>query len=142
PEAVTDPDAITHVVDLYALGAVGYFLITGKRLFEGETAVDVCLQHVTQPPRPPSELARLAPELEAILLRCLAKQPADRYATAAALAEALEALPPAGDWSKADAAAWWEQFRTTQASELAVSAARTRTITVDVSARSLRVIRR
>jgi serine/threonine-protein kinase len=140
PEAVTDPDAITHAVDLYALGAVGYFLITGKRLFEGATAVDVCLQHVTQPPRPPSELARIAPELEAILLRCLAKQPADRPATAAALAEALEAVPPTGDWSKADAAAWWTQFRKTQASEAAVSAART--ITVDVSARSLRFSRR
>ena len=138
PEAVTDPDEITHAVDLYALGAVGYFLITGKRLFEGKTAVDVCLQHVTQPPRPPSELVRVAPALEAVVMTCLAKQPAERYPTAAALAEALEALPPAGDWSKADAAAWWEQFRKAQASEAAASAARTRTITVDVSTRGLR----
>jgi eukaryotic-like serine/threonine-protein kinase len=141
PEAVTDPDEITHAVDLYALGAVGYFLITGKRLFEGKTAVDVCLQHVTQPPRPPSELARVAPELEAVVMTCLAKLPAERYPSAAALAEALEALPPAGDWSKADAAAWWDAFRKAQASEAAASAARTRTITIDISARGIRATR-
>jgi eukaryotic-like serine/threonine-protein kinase len=137
PEAVTDPDEITHAVDLYALGAVGYFLITGKRLFEGKTAVDVCLQHVTQPARPPSELVRVAPELEAVVMTCLAKLPAERYPSAAALAEALEALPRAGDWSKADAAAWWDAFRKAQTSEAAASAARTRTITVDISARGL-----
>jgi eukaryotic-like serine/threonine-protein kinase len=138
PEAVTDPDSITHAVDLYALGAVGYFLVTGKRLFEGKTAVDVCLQHVTQPPRPPSQLAAVAPELEAVLLRCLAKQPAERYPSSAALAEALEALPPAADWSKADAAAWWDAFRKTQATSAAASTARTRTITVDLGSRDLR----
>ncbi|MBC7977434.1 MAG: serine/threonine protein kinase, partial [Myxococcales bacterium] len=90
PEAVTDPDHITHAVDLYALGAVGYFLLTGRRLFEGKTAVDVCVQHVTQAPTPPSQLpgVTISAELEAVLLRCLAKQPADRYPSAAGLAEA------------------------------------------------------
>ena len=141
PEAVTDPDHITHAVDLYGLGAVGYFLVTGRRLFEGKTAVDVCIQHVTQPPRPPSEIAPISPELEAVLLRCLAKQPADRYPSAAALAEALEALPPVGDWSRTDAAAWWDKFRTSQRSATAASAAstaRTLTITVDIGSRDLR----
>jgi serine/threonine-protein kinase len=136
PEAVTDPDHITPAVDLYALGAVGYFLITGRPVFEGKTAVDVCIQHVTQPPRPPSELGiAIAPALEAVLMRCLAKQPAQRHPSAAALAEALEALPPAGDWRKADALAWWDQFRTSQAAVSATSAAPTSTITVDLGAR-------
>ena len=138
PEAVTDPDHITHAVDLYALGAVGYFLLTGRRLFEGKTAVDVCIQHVTQPPRRPSEVAPrpIAPGLEAVLMTCLAKQPAQRHASAAALAEALEALPPAGDWTKADAIAWWDQFRTSQAAISAAAAAPTSTITVDLFGRS------
>jgi serine/threonine-protein kinase len=136
PEAVTDPDHITPAVDLYALGAVGYFLITGRPVFEGKTAVDVCIQHVTQPPLPPSELGvAISPALEAVLMTCLAKQPAQRHASAAALAEALEAVPPASDWSKADAAAWWERFRTSQAAGTAAAAAPTSTITVDLGAR-------
>jgi serine/threonine-protein kinase len=139
PEAVTDPEHITHAVDLYGLGAVGYFLVTGRRLFEGKTAVDVCIQHVTQLPRRPSELGvAIAPELEAVLMKCLAKQPADRYPSAAALGDALEALPPAGDWSKADATAWWEQFRRSQAAVSAASAAPTLTITVDLGSRAAR----
>ena len=138
PEAVTDPDRITHAVDLYALGAVGYFLITGRRLFEGETAVDVCIQHVTQLPTPPSALpgVTIAPVLEAILLRCLAKQPADRYPSAAALGEAFEALPRAGDWSKADAVAWWDTFDRAERDAARTSATPTMTVTVDLDART------
>jgi len=138
PEAVTDPDHITHAVDLYALGAVGYFLVTGRRLFEGKTAVDVCIQHVTQPPKRPSDVAgiAIAPELEAILMTCLAKQPADRYASAAALADALEALPPAGDWSKASAAAWWAAFEKAEAASTGVSTTPTMTVTIDIGSRT------
>jgi serine/threonine-protein kinase len=137
PEAVTDPDRITHAVDLYALGAVGYFLVTGRRLFEGKTAVDICIQHVTQPPKRPSELPgiSISPELEAILMTCLAKQPAERYPSAAALAEALEAVPAAGNWSKADAAAWWDAFHRTRAERVAASTTPTLTVTVDLGAR-------
>ena len=137
PEAVTDPDHITHAVDLYALGAVGYFLITGRRLFDAPTAVEVCVQHVTEPPTPPSALpgVTIAPAFEAILLRCLAKQPADRYPTAAALAEALAALPRAGDWAPADAIAWWAAFDAAQRDAAHASATPTRTITVDLGAR-------
>ncbi len=139
PEAVTDPDHITPAVDLYALGAVGYFLITGRPVFEGKTPEDVCIQHVTQPPRPPSALGiAIAPALEAVLMTCLAKQPAQRHPSAAALAEALEALPPAGDWSKAEAVAWWDQFRRSQTTGSAASAAPTLTITVDIGARAVR----
>jgi serine/threonine-protein kinase len=136
PEAVTDPDRITHAVDLYALGAVGYFLVTGHRLFEGKTAVDVCVQHVTQPPRPPSELVAIAPALEAVLLTCLAKHPSDRHASAAALAAALEVLPPAGDWHKDDAAAWWGAFRKTQVEGAQVSSTPTLTMTIDLGSRT------
>jgi serine/threonine-protein kinase len=138
PEAVTDPDHITHAVDIYALGAVGYFLVTGRRLFEGATAVDICIQHVTKEPRRPSEVApiAIAPEIEAILMKCLAKRPEDRYPTAAALADALEALPPARDWTRADAAAWWDAFRATQADSAAISTTPTLTVTVDIGSRT------
>jgi eukaryotic-like serine/threonine-protein kinase len=136
PEAVTDPERITHAVDLYALGAVAYYLLTAQRVFEGATPTELCVQHVAQPPVPPSRRAAIAiaPELEAIVMRCLAKRPADRHPSAAALAEALEALPPAGDWSKADAVAWWEAFRRSQDAGDA-SAEPTLTVTVDLRRR-------
>jgi serine/threonine-protein kinase len=138
PEAVTDPDHITHAVDLYALGAVGYFLVTGRPVFEGKTAVDVCIQHVTRPPTRPSDLtgAVISPELETVLLTCLAKQPSERYGSAAALAEALEAVPAAGNWRKADAVAWWDAFRRSQVEPAAVTATPTMTVTVDLGSRS------
>jgi eukaryotic-like serine/threonine-protein kinase len=136
PEAVTRPDHITPAADLYALGAVGYFLITGRPVFDGATPDDVCRQHVRQPPRPPSDLgAAIPPALEEVLMKCLAKQPAQRYPSAAALADALEAVPAADDWRKADAIAWWERFRASETAATATSAAPTLTITVDLGAR-------
>src|SRR5205823_13279930 len=78
PEAVTDPAHVGPAVDLYALGAVGYFLLTGRRVFEGKTAVELCIQHVSATPVPPSQVAAngascVSGELDAIVLRCLAK---------------------------------------------------------------------
>jgi eukaryotic-like serine/threonine-protein kinase len=80
-------------------------------VFEGNTAVDVCVAHVTKPPTPPSEVAiqPIDPGLEAIILKCLAKQPADRYATALELRSALLALPAGTDWSVAQARLWWSE---------------------------------
>ena len=138
PEAVTDPDHITHAVDLYALGAVGYFLLTGRRVFDGKTAVELCVQHVTQAPTPPSELGPLAiaPALEAIVMACLAKHPSARPASAAALGDALHALPPSGDWSKPAAEVWWNEFRRSQADDAEISTAPTLTVTIDLASRT------
>ena len=108
PEALTDP-SVTPSRDLYALGCVGYFLLTGRRVFEGRTAAETIVHHATRAPVPPSERAPgpVDPGLDAIVLRCLAKQPAARFATAAAMAEALEALPCFHAWTRAEAKAWW-----------------------------------
>jgi len=112
PEAITDPDTVGPASDLYALGAVGYFLITGRRVFEGPTAIDVCVQQVSAPPRPPSEVSavHISPELEAIVMRCLQKQPDKRFASANELAAALRVLP-VRDWSEHDASMWWSDYR-------------------------------
>jgi serine/threonine-protein kinase len=109
PEAITAPDQIDGRSDIYALGAVGYLLLTGEPLFEGRTVVELCAQHLNTTPIPPS--ARLGypvdESLEALLLHCLAKAPADRPASAVALHEALGNCQSAGSWTSEDARAWW-----------------------------------
>jgi serine/threonine-protein kinase len=134
PEAVTDPATIGPSVDIYALGLVGYFLLTGRRVFEGNTAVDVCVKHVTEQPKPPtSHGAKMPAELERIILQCLAKKPTDRPASAAALAKLLAEVPSSGDWSEDEAARWWRDFHNSDRKTPAT--ADTQTITVDLDDR-------
>ena len=135
PEAVTDPARIGPASDLYSLGAVGYFLLTGRRVFEGKTAADLCIQHVRQTPRPIAELTTVPPELDAIIMKCLSKQPADRHASASALADALEAIATPRDWDRDEARLWWREFRA-RASSAPSTEAPTLTITIDLEQRS------
>jgi hypothetical protein len=137
PERITPDGPVGPATDLYALGAVGYFLLTGRRVFEGSTS-DVLAQHVTKPPTPPSKVAAIyiPPELEAIILRCLAKRPADRYASAAELEQALRGLPPAKDWEEAEAARWWRDHAARQQASAAASELPTQTITVNLERRA------
>jgi eukaryotic-like serine/threonine-protein kinase len=136
PEAVTDPTSVGPAVDLYAMGCTGYFLLTGKRVFEGKTAVDVCIQHVTKPPTPPSQVVEtpIDPTLEAIILKCLAKLPQDRHANAAELRAALRAVP-SKDWTDADARAWWKKFRDIEQQVRSAPDAQTITMTIDLDAK-------
>jgi eukaryotic-like serine/threonine-protein kinase len=79
--------------DLYALGVILYQMLTGRPPFDGDKVVLVMAQHVTQKPAPPSVVcpeAAIPPELDAVVLRALAKDPAARYASAEAMADALE----------------------------------------------------
>ncbi|MEM1413985.1 MAG: serine/threonine-protein kinase [Myxococcota bacterium] len=107
PEAIASPDAVDARADLYALGAVAYFLVTGRRVFDGRSVVEVCSQHLHVTPTPPSSHgAAVEPALEAIVLRCLEKRPEHRFPDARALLAALRAVP-AAPWKPDDAEAWW-----------------------------------
>lgn len=110
PEAIKSPEDVDNRSDLYALGAVAYFLITGERVFEGETIVEVCSHHLHTAPTPPSELVpEIDPALEGIILRCLEKEPDSRPASAKDLSHQLFDL--SDDWSGADARRWWDEHR-------------------------------
>ena len=138
PEIVTDPSSITPAVDLYAVGAVGYYLLTGKRVFEGKTAVEVLVQHRTQTPKRPSEAStiHIPTELDAIIMKCLSKSASERYASAAELAAALETVPRSRDWDRDEAKRWWREFREREEKHAVTSEAPTMTITVDLEDRA------
>ena len=111
PEAIQDPQDIDATTDLYALGAVGYYLLTGSHVFEGKTIMEVCLHHLHTKPLPLAEAAvdDVPPELEALIFACLEKKQADRPKSGQELAEALESLDVAR-WTRGDAEAWWDVF--------------------------------
>jgi serine/threonine-protein kinase len=108
PEQGRGAEAADARSDLYSLGALGYFLLAGRPPFQGGTALGVMLAHVQEPVPP---LANAPSDLEAVLRRCLAKAPADRFPEAGSLDEALAGCACAGEWTEARARAWWEEHR-------------------------------
>ena len=113
PEAVAGNVALDGRSDLYALGAVGYFLLTGSPVFQAESVVEVFAHHLHTPPDPPSvRKGILVPEdLERVILRCLAKRPADRYDSARELRHALDRCAENSPWDGDLALQWWAASR-------------------------------
>jgi serine/threonine-protein kinase len=109
PEQATgdsEPDARS---DIYSLGAVMYFLLTGKPPFEHEKPMKILIAHATQEPVSPHELRGDIPEdLELVVLQCLAKRPERRYQSALELGAALADCAAADRWTRDDAAHWWQ----------------------------------
>jgi serine/threonine-protein kinase len=111
PESITAPDGVDARSDLYAVGAVAYFLLTSGPPFRAATIAEVCAHHVhTVPERPSVRLGRpVHAGLEAVVLRCLAKSPDDRFADAAALGKALRGCIEGSPWGQDEARAWWAE---------------------------------
>jgi serine/threonine-protein kinase len=110
PEVVVGDRPIDGRTDLYSLGCVAYWLLTGALVFEAETAMKMVLLHATEAPVAPSKRAGRAipPALERIVLDCLEKDPARRPRSARELSDRLAALRLDAEWTERHAAAWWE----------------------------------
>jgi serine/threonine-protein kinase len=108
PEMATG-DSFDGRVDLYALGCVGYYLLTGELVFEAETPLAMIGRHLRTQPLPPSIRSgrAIGNELDQVILACLAKEPEGRPASANELSRRLAELG-LPEWSAADARAWWD----------------------------------
>jgi hypothetical protein len=138
PEAITSPSAVDARSDIYALGAVGYYLLTGEHVFTGASILEICGHHVHTEPVPPSKrLGRPIPEsLEEIVLACLSKDPSARPASAIELREQLLACEDIGLWTQGGATAWWKEHGAAVARHrLSENIGTERTIAVDVADR-------
>ena len=111
PEAIRSPDEIDHRSDLYAVGAVGYFLLTGSPMFQSGNVMEICNLQMNQTPEPPSQRTELPipAALEALLMKALAKQRKERPQSAHDFRRELDAIQTsrADRWGEDEAAAWW-----------------------------------
>jgi hypothetical protein len=122
PEAVRHPECVDASSDLYSLGCVGYYLLTGEPVFAGLSVGEVLMDQVESPPEKPS--ARLqgpvSPDLEALLMSCLAKKPAERPASADAFEAALAKCAAVPRWTRAEADEWWRKRAAAQTDQTMV----------------------
>jgi serine/threonine-protein kinase len=109
PEQAAGAAEVDLRSDIYSLGAVAYFVLTGHPPFERATPVETMAAHLSQPVIGPRELRPELPvDLEGIVVRCLEKEPSRRFSDAAALEGALAECDCCLGWSPKDAAGWWE----------------------------------
>jgi eukaryotic-like serine/threonine-protein kinase len=116
PEQAASRGGLDARSDIYSLGAVGYFLLTGRPPFEGETPLHLLMAHLQQAAPPLSASERECPaDLEAVIARCLRKSPDDRFRDVIVLERALAACQCVGHWTESEAARWWEANRAMEA---------------------------
>jgi hypothetical protein len=112
PEALKNSAANDPRSDLYAVGAIGYFLLTGKPVFEDEDISELHKKQLAASPAPPSWRTKnkISLELEKAILRCLERDPEKRPQSALELRDLFFASPRAADYTPEARAAWWAEF--------------------------------
>ena len=112
PELASGKGEYDHRVDIYALGCVAYHLLTAQLVFEADTPINVMIRHLQDEPVPPSAICEVpVPEqLDALVLRCLAKDPDDRPQSALEVGKALAAIRFDETWDEEGARHWWELY--------------------------------
>jgi len=112
PEEIESPDTIDQRSDLYSLGAVGYFLITGAPPFQGKSITEVCMHHLNTNPESPSSKrlgSAIHSDLDELILRCLDKSRDNRPQTARELLEELHKCKASSGWGYEEGAKWWSE---------------------------------
>jgi eukaryotic-like serine/threonine-protein kinase len=112
PEVALGDENVDGRVDIYGLGCVAYFLLTGSPVFNENSPTATALAHVQKPPVPPSQRSEvpIPDDLEAVVLRCLEKKREDRPHSARELNRMLSRCRAAGEWTKEDAHEWWQAY--------------------------------
>ncbi|MCA9757437.1 MAG: serine/threonine protein kinase [Candidatus Eisenbacteria bacterium] len=110
PEMVATPDSVDGRADIYALGCVAYWMLTGHPPFVRDGSMATILAHVNDPPLPPSQVSEVAvpAALDTLVLACLAKKPDERPTTARALSQRLAEFYDPEKWNEDLAANWWK----------------------------------
>src|SRR5689334_115520 len=111
PEMVRGDRVADHRVDIYTLGCVGYWLLTGRLVFQAPNAIQLLYQHANGTPVAPSQRSELEipAALDRVILACLAKFPEDRPQTALELSRLLAAAVPESSWNQERAHRWWDR---------------------------------
>jgi eukaryotic-like serine/threonine-protein kinase len=111
PEVIRGDRAPDHRVDIYTLGCVAYWLLTGRLVFQAPNAIQLMYQHANAEPVAPSERSELEipPALDQVVLSCLAKLPEERPQSAGELSRLLAEAVPAAVWTEERAHRWWER---------------------------------
>ncbi len=108
PEQATRYETVDARSDIYSLGCVAYFLLTGRPPFQGKSTIELIAAHATETPIPPSKLGNHSnPEMDDVVLKCLEKHPEDRFATTAEMAKRLRDIRVERPWTAQTAEAWW-----------------------------------
>ncbi|HSG82004.1 MAG TPA: serine/threonine-protein kinase, partial [Gemmatimonadota bacterium] len=110
PELALGEGAVDGRADFYALGCVAYWLLTGHLVFDASSPTAMLVAHIRQQPVPPGRRSELPvpPELDELILACLAKEPSARVPSAEQMASALVGIPVASAWTGEQAAEWWK----------------------------------
>jgi serine/threonine-protein kinase len=113
PEVIKGSDRIDGRADIYGLGCVAYWLLTGNLVFDHKSALALLMAHVQEAPVPPSQKTELPipASRDQVILACLAKEPEDRPVSSETLARLLSACEGADSWTQDDAEKWWRTNR-------------------------------